>query len=100
MGKLFSMQDLVRNPLTRGSALLFRFLSPDKAFTDLFTPDTVGQVAGRKVIAMLRWRISYKIVIIVVFCVLGKKLKSVATKLRTKKEVRGTLFAQIYFKFN
>ncbi|XP_028417389.1 sorting nexin-14-like isoform X2 [Dendronephthya gigantea] len=55
------LQDLVRNPLTRGSALLFRFLSPDKEFTNMFTPDTVGQVAG-------------------------KKLKSVATKLRTKKE--------------
>ena len=38
---------MVRNPLTRGSALLFRFLSPDKEFTNMFTPDTVGQVAGR-----------------------------------------------------
>ncbi|CAB3992411.1 sorting nexin-14-like isoform X1, partial [Paramuricea clavata] len=54
------LQDLVRNPLTRGSALLFRFLSPDKEFTNMFTPDTVGQVAG-------------------------KKLKSVATKLKKEK---------------
>ena len=47
-GKQFSFQDLVRNPLTRGSALLFRFLSPDEEFSNMFTPDTVGQVAGTR----------------------------------------------------
>ena len=65
------LQDLVRNPLTRGSALLFRFLSPDAEFIDMFTPDTVGQVAG-------------------------KKLKSVATKLKKERGQNLETFLQSF----
>lgn len=38
----------MRNPLIRGSELLYRFLSPDEEFSSMFAPDTVGKLAGNE----------------------------------------------------
>ena len=40
-------QYLCSNPLLRGSALLFNFLSPDKEFSNMFVPEKVGDKAGK-----------------------------------------------------
>ena len=37
---------LATNPLVKGSALLFNFLSPDKECQNMFGPDTMGDIAG------------------------------------------------------
>ena len=43
----FYCQYLCSNPLLRGSALLFNFLSPDKEFSNMFVPEKVGDKAGK-----------------------------------------------------
>ena len=43
----FYCQYLCSNPLLRGSALLFNFLSPDKEFSNMFVPERVGDKAGK-----------------------------------------------------
>ncbi|KAJ7386263.1 Sorting nexin-14 [Desmophyllum pertusum] len=42
------LQYLCSNPLLKGSALLFNFLSPDKEFSNMFGPDKMGDKAGKK----------------------------------------------------
>ncbi|XP_046854623.1 sorting nexin-14-like [Xenia sp. Carnegie-2017] len=69
---MYYLQDLVRNPLIRGSELLYRFLSPDEEFSSMFAPDTVGKLAGRK-------------------------LKSVATKLKKEKGQNLETFLNTFF---
>ena len=44
---VFFCQYLCSNPLLRGSALLFNFLSPDKEFSNMFVPEKVGDKAGK-----------------------------------------------------
>lgn len=39
---------LCSNPLLKGSALLFNFFSPDKEFSNMFGPDKMGDIAGKK----------------------------------------------------
>ncbi|CAH3197092.1 unnamed protein product, partial [Porites evermanni] len=46
------LQYLCSNPLLRGSALLFNFLSPDKEFSNMFVPEKVGDKAGKKIKSM------------------------------------------------
>jgi len=46
------LQYLSSNPLLKGSALLFNFLSPDKEFSNMFGPEKVGDKAGKKIKSM------------------------------------------------
>lgn len=46
------LQYLCSNPLLKGSALLFNFFSPDKEFSQMFGPEKVGDIAGKKIKSM------------------------------------------------
>ncbi|EDO42608.1 predicted protein [Nematostella vectensis] len=41
------LQYLSGNPLLKGSALLYNFLSPEKEFSEMFGPSSVGNLAGK-----------------------------------------------------